>query len=651
MRAHGRDTMMALAAMALASVAAFAVLGVADAGLSVPFDYTGDAHQIRMAVKIVIEHGWPYEEAALGAPGTSLQYDFPFGGDFVQLVPIWLLGRLNADPVWVTNVWQLLGFPLVALAAFAVLRALGVSGAVAVVVAVLYSLLPYHFGRGQAHLTLGLYVAGPLIVLLFMRVLAGTALWGPRRRTLGTLAACVVIGGSGSYYYGVFAVLLLGAAAGIALFLRRRRAALEAGGAVAAIVLVLALGYVPTAVHQAQAGGNPLVPARSAAESEEGGLKLAQLVLPIRGHRVEAARDLAERYVTTGVPQPAGEAQYSALGLVGAAGLAWLLVVALAGAAGGRRRLPGAAADDSHAAAGALILLLVGTIGGGSALVAYVLAPTLRSWNRISVVLAFFALLAVALLLDRGRAWLAARGAPRFVAPVALGVLLLAGIYDQTSAAFRPAYDTFAAQYRADQDLVATAEAALPAGAAVLQLPVAQYPEARAGNQDFYDPLRPYVISDRLRWSYGQMKGRPQDWLTTVSKLPRPAILKAGAAAGFQGVWFDAAGAPGTGAEDWRALLRATLRTEPVRSPDGRFEFWDMRPYAKRLGAAQLAAARDSAIHPLRREFGEGFGPERTEGAVQLFGFAEAGTIDIVNPAKAPRTATLSGFLRSAGPV
>ncbi|MBA2505695.1 MAG: hypothetical protein H0V29_07100 [Thermoleophilaceae bacterium] len=651
MAAHRRDIGLAAAAMAIAGVAALWALGLKDADLSTPFNYTGDAHQVRMSVKVIVEHLWPFREAALGAPGTALHYDFPlFAGDWLQIVPIWLLGRVNDDPVWVTNVWELLTFPLVALAAFGVLRALGVSGLVAMVIAVLYSLLPYHFGRGQVGLPLSLYVAGPLTVLLFMRALEGRALWGRWRRTLGTLAICLVIGATGVFYYGTFAVILLVAVAGIAGLMHGRRAAFATAFAAVAVAGTMALGYLPTAIHQLREGSNPVVPGRTAGESESGGLKLAQLVLPVRGHRFGRARRLSERYFTTGTPQPAGEAQYSALGLAGAIGLAWLLLVALAGVAGGRR-LPDAGSRESHASAGALITLLVGTIGGVSALVAYLALPTLRSWNRISVLLAFFALLALALLLDRGRDWLKGRGAPAVVAPLVLALVLLAGIYDQTSESFKAPLDVYAAQYRADQDLVAAAEATLPAGAAVLQIPPAQYPEASTGDQDFYDPLRPYVISDKLRWSYGQMKGRPQDWLSTVALLPPSSVLKAGAAAGFQGVWFDAAGAPGPGAEGWRAVLRATLRTEPVRSPDGRFEFWDMRPYARRLGAAELTAARDSAIHPLRRELAEGFAPERTEGGVQAYGFGPLAAIAVINPAREPRAAVLSGFVRSSGPV
>src|SRR3712207_7344477 len=50
--------------------------------------------------------------------------------------------------------------------------------------------------------------------------------------------------------------------------------------------------------------------------------------------------------------------------------------------------------------AAALTAFLVGTTGGVSAILAWVVSPQIRGWNRLSIFIAFFALAAVALLLD-----------------------------------------------------------------------------------------------------------------------------------------------------------------------------------------------------------------------------------------------------------
>ncbi len=78
----------------------------------------------------------------------------------------------------------------------------------------LYSLLPYHFLRGEDHLFLAAYWAVPLGCFLALSVLADTPLVTPlrSRRALAILAACVIVG-SAAVYYAAFTLILLAAAA------------------------------------------------------------------------------------------------------------------------------------------------------------------------------------------------------------------------------------------------------------------------------------------------------------------------------------------------------------------------------------------------------------------------------------------------------
>ena len=82
------------------------------------------------------------------------------------------------------NVFFLLTFPLVGLAAYLVLRRLTLSPNVAIVCSILYALLPYHFLRGEGHLLLSAYYAVPLGAWLVLSVLADRPLFGTRRAAL-----------------------------------------------------------------------------------------------------------------------------------------------------------------------------------------------------------------------------------------------------------------------------------------------------------------------------------------------------------------------------------------------------------------------------------------------------------------------------------
>ena len=75
-----------------------------------------------------------------------------------------------------------------------------------------------------------------------------------------------------------------------------------------------------------------------------------------------------------------------------------------------------------------------------------------------------------------------------------------------------PRYDEVAAEWRSDGDWVEQVDEALPEEAAVLQLPYVPFPSSPpVGRMVDYDQVRPYLHSDDLRWSYGAMKGRPED--------------------------------------------------------------------------------------------------------------------------------------------
>ena len=56
------------------------------------------------------------------------------------------IGLFTSDAAVVVNVFFLLTFPLVGLAAYLVLRRLTVSVPVSIVCSILYTLMPYHFG-------------------------------------------------------------------------------------------------------------------------------------------------------------------------------------------------------------------------------------------------------------------------------------------------------------------------------------------------------------------------------------------------------------------------------------------------------------------------------------------------------------------------
>ncbi len=162
-----------------------------------------------------------------------------------------------------------------------------------------------------------------------------------------------------------------------------------------------------------------------------------------------------------------------------------------------------------------LAAVLVGTTGGLSTLLA-VVWPQIRAWNRLSIFIAFFALLAVGLLLESLRPRLPALGFGALLA----GLLVL-GALDQTSPFFIPPHAGLAADYRADQSWYRSVEGQLPEGASVVQLPHEPFPEPPLGPRPIYEPAKAYLHTSDLRWSWGAMRGRPDDWSAPVCDAAR----------------------------------------------------------------------------------------------------------------------------------
>ena len=146
-----------------------------------PLAYAPDAPYYLMLTKGLVDHGSYLRIPNLGWPFSLQLYDNPESGDNLQLGLLRGLGFFLRDAVLTMNVYYLLTFVAVALAAWFVLRRLGVSRLVAAVVAILYSFLPYHFARGEAHLLLSGYFMVPIAALLILQVLSDDPPFTARR--------------------------------------------------------------------------------------------------------------------------------------------------------------------------------------------------------------------------------------------------------------------------------------------------------------------------------------------------------------------------------------------------------------------------------------------------------------------------------------
>jgi phosphoglycerol transferase len=238
------------------------------------------------------------------------------------------------------------------------------------------------------------------------------------------------------------------------------------------------------------------------------------------------------------------------------------------------RRDPATDDDPVQAAARlSVAALLLGTIGGFGSLLSLV-SPEIRAYNRISPFIAFFALAAVALWIDR-----ATLARTRWLRAVVWVLVLVVGIADQ-----HPPVKGAAAHLKAGaepwRDVVAFVrdlEARLPEGTALYQLPPRPYPrDSGIETMGVYDHFLPYLASRTLRWSYPTLSGQQLQWQRGLFRLPErdwPAHL---AGAGFRAVLIDRAGYADRG-----QAVAASLRSAPgvtTLAEHPRYLVLDLRP-------------------------------------------------------------------------
>jgi phosphoglycerol transferase len=634
-----------VAAGLISSIAAIGLLDLRHADLRVPFEYKGDALLYSSVIKSIIDHGWFWRNPSLGAPGGLQLYDYPnVAHEVLHLSIIKVMSAFSRDWALLLNVYFLLGFPLIALSAVAVLRRLRIGEGPAIVASVLYSFLPTRLLKGEGHVFLDGFFQVPLAVWLLLWV-CGDAPHAPderlrRRRAIAALLICGLCAGT-SAYYSFFTICLL-VAGGLWASIERRSPRNAIAGAALALTIIAAMGALglPSMAYHRTHGPNPEVGRRTPAEAEVYGLKITQLLLPADGHRVQGWRSFKQQY-NSHAPL-IGENTTTSLGLVGSFGF-----LALLGAMFVRRR-PDRADDDDRLRSLATLNLgavLLGTVGGFGALFAFAVYPQIRAYSRVAVVIGFLSLAAVALLLDR-----LTRARPRLGA-LALLAMLLGGLVDQTTPlAVRPnaqAKESFAS----DRGLIRAVEARVPPGSLIFQLPYVMFPEGPAVQQlKTNDLLRPYLHSTSLRWSQPTMHGRSGEaFVLSVIQLPAIEMIDRLAATGFGGILINRDGYADHGAAI-EAALRDSLAAEALASADGRLAFFDLAGHHGR--AAPLSPAElDRVLHPITVGFSAGFHAlERSPSGTTFRWCGPRGEIYLDNEGRWPRRLSVRAALAAARP-
>jgi hypothetical protein len=578
-------------------------VGLLHHSLSIPLAYAGDALAGGALFKGVIERGWYEFNPDLGAPWGQHYHDFPLA-DNLHLIVAHALGYVTDQWPVAYNLYYVATFPLAALAAAWFVRLIGGSRTAAFGVGILYAFAPYHFIRNESHLFLSAYYPVPLAAGLVYLVLTGRPLWAARTsshplnpiswftpRTIWTVLILALMG-TASSYYSVFTLFFMVFAALMAFVTRRRwRPVVGAAVATLSLIVVMLANMMPDILYTLGRPPNYSGLTRFPNATEIYSFKLSALLLPVPWERITSLADFRQRYDAT-FPLPS---ESPMLGAVAAMGMTFLIVVMFVGPMLQQR-------DADHElgfwtvqwrlSALSVFGFFVGTVGGFSTLFALLITDSIRGWNRIAIFLSMFALASIALLFDRATAWVRHwprvnnhRWLPGALAATACLILVGVGLFDQVPPMQTDRFKADNAAWTGDQKYVDEIQAQVPPNTMIFQLPYFPYPESgHLLKLVDYDPLRLYLHSTDLRWSYAGIKGRAlSDWAASASSEPTARMLVEIGAAKFGGLHIDRAGYTVAADKKLEGELRGLLSTTPIVSPDNRFSFWNLKDLDKNL--------------------------------------------------------------------
>ncbi len=591
-------------------------------GWSEPLVWRNDTRSVLAMFDAAGWTGTARGAVGLGAPHGTSWFDFPLGPDRLHLVALRLLRLLTDDRVVVLNMYLLLGFVLVTLAAYGVLRQLGVAPQVACALGIVFSLAPYHFERiSLGHVFLAAYYAVPLGVLLALWAVDGS-LWGRnavRHRCWWTLLWVVVVGSASAYYAAYTIVLVAGLGTAVAVRRRSTRALLVPALIVVGVGSVVIANVAGDLLAAHSAGTNTEASGRAAEDLRLYALRPVLLIAPEAAHRVEALAGVGERL--------RGAQPWQGGAYLGALALAGLVVIAMRCARSVRRSADdgisyhdSSCADSSYrgCSAGYVLDRRLGVLAGVGVVVASVGASwilgvvgftQIRAWDRMSVVVTFLGLCGLAAWLQR---WLDGRTSA--LGPYLVGVALVAvAVVDQAGAI--PARSAAIDAHRSDVEVAAGIEEMATDGAAVFQFPYVAFPGGVTDRgMPLYAHLGPWAVGhDTVSYSSGGIQGRGGDWQASWVAQPPVEMATGLAAAGFDVLYVDRRADaapfmqrdPRTGAET--ADLLASAGLEGVRSSDGSREWFDLRPVRRRIIADNGEAAVDALGAAVVRPIGVTF--------------------------------------------
>lgn len=554
------------------------VSGFFSLDLHVPIaDGGSDFLPIFYQIKSLINNDWfPFtgiRSERLGYPFGADWNDYPMNHSLFYII-IRFIGIFSKDWAFVFNIYWLCTFILSALTFTYTLRKLSINMEVAFVFGILFSFMPFHFFR-MGHIWLSSYFMVPLQILVLLRIFDNDpvffsdrkregSFWIRNEKKISTFIILILSGWAGIYYVFFFCAIAFFVMIGISLQRKSWRHLLSGLAIIGLCFISVLSDSIPTIIKNIKYGMNAGGFHRSFVESEVYGLRLTQLLLPSPHHRIPQLAALAEKY-NSKAPLIT-ENHTATLGILGVLGISILILILF------NSRVQPLLRKVSKLNIAAL---LIGTIGGYGSVFAFLISPSIRGYNRISVFIYAFASICLAYLISQY--------SKKISKPIYWALILVIcifGIWEQSSDYFR--YSPSVGKYREYKNFFSRIEL-LAGNSAIYQLPAVDVPDIVQYNKmGEYEQLRGYLFTDTVRWSYGNIFGRYKNaWLQNRSYQTSTAnFIRELISVDFKYIYLNKTGYADNGKLMLNELSK-NLGKPVLTSPDDTLVLFDLSKYNK----------------------------------------------------------------------
>ncbi|WIH89665.1 hypothetical protein NEI02_08110 [Brachyspira pilosicoli] len=485
----------------------------------------GDLLHMYMIAGEIYHEGWfPVITDRLGYPFNGYFGTFPvylFINTEVLLMKIISLFGFNSF-IDIFNIAYILIFPISSIIAFYVMRNLKISIFVSIIGALSFAFLPFVFQRIPHYFLAAIYFI-PLTILLCIWLYEDDSIFKlnksffKNKKNIFSILFIILIANNGASYYQFLSCFFICIVA-LYKFLKYKKLNKIYSSIIALILLIFFYGinYLPLLIYKKNNFINVDIP-RNFVGAEVYGTKISHLLLNTK---------LFPQYYSQAILVNENSTAY--LGIIGIIGFIILILCLFIDS----NRCDSRISLLSKLNIGAVLFT---TIGGFSSLFAFFITPMLRSYNRISVYIAFVSILSFSLIIDK---YFTKRNLIFYISFV---ILLSFSLYDQI-----PNIDfnnkEKAKSFVMNKDFIKNIEMSIPEGSAVYQYPthpmIDAYPPVNGITH--YEELIGYLFSDKLKWSAKGDYGREENkWYDEVSKLDPLDFLNEISYAGFNGLYID----------------------------------------------------------------------------------------------------------------